>query len=38
MDKNGTLTIEEFVKLGRQYFLSEDENSPSRFFWGPLAP
>lgn len=38
IDKNGDgkLSIKEFVKLGREYFLTEDERKVSRMFWGPL--
>lgn len=39
IDKNsdGKLSRKEFVKLGREYFLSEDERKISRMFWGPLV-
>lgn len=39
IDKNGDgkLTIKEFVKLGREFFLTEDERKVSRMFWGPLV-
>lgn len=39
IDKNGDgkLSIKEFVKLGREYFLTEDEKRISRMFWGPLV-
>lgn len=39
IDKNGDgkLSIKEFVKLGREYFLTENEGKVSRMFWGPLA-
>lgn len=39
IDRNsdGKLSIKEFVKLGRDFFLSEDERKISRMFWGPLA-
>jgi Ca2+-binding EF-hand superfamily protein len=33
---DGKLSKKEFVKLGRDYFLNEDEICPSRMFWGPL--
>lgn len=38
IDKNGDgkISIKEFVKLGREYFLTEDERRISRMFWGPL--
>lgn len=38
IDKNGDgkLTQKEFVKLGREFFLTEDERKVSRMFWGPL--
>jgi len=34
---DGKLSIKEFVKLGREYFLTENEKKVSRMFWGPLA-
>lgn len=34
---DGKLSKKEFVKLGRDYFLNEDETCPSRMFWGPLS-
>lgn len=39
IDKNGDgkLSIKEFVKLGREFFLTEDEKRVSRMFWGPLV-
>lgn len=38
IDKNGDgqLSMKEFVHLGRQYFLTEDETKISKMFWGPL--
>lgn len=33
---DGKLSLKEFVKLGREYLLSEDEKKPSKYFWGPL--
>lgn len=38
IDKNGDgkLSIKEFVKLGREFFFTEDERRVSRMFWGPL--
>lgn len=37
INKDGYLSLEEFVKLGREFFLTEDEHSPSKAFWGPLV-
>jgi len=39
IDKNndGSLSIKEFCKMGKDFFLSEDENRPSKQFWGPLV-
>lgn len=37
LNGDGKLTIKEFVKLGREFFLSEDESRPSKLFWGPLT-
>lgn len=34
---DGKLSKKEFVKLGRDFFTSEDENRPSKLFWGPLV-
>uniref|UniRef100_A0A1A9VCS6 EF-hand domain-containing protein n=1 Tax=Glossina austeni TaxID=7395 RepID=A0A1A9VCS6_GLOAU len=38
IDKNGDglISLNEFVHLGRQFFLTEDETKISKFFWGPL--
>lgn len=38
IDKNGDgqLSLKEFVHLGRQFFLTEDETKISKMFWGPL--
>lgn len=40
IDKNndGMLSIKEFVKLGRDFFLSENPKRVSKNFWGPLVP
>lgn len=40
IDKNGDgmLSIKEFVKLGRDFFLTENPKRVSRKFWGPLVP
>jgi len=39
IDKNGDgkLSMKEFVKLGRNFFLTEDERKISKMFWGPLV-
>ncbi len=36
-DGDGDLSNEEFTNFGQQFFLSNDESSPSRFFFGPLV-
>ncbi|XP_075154825.1 sarcoplasmic calcium-binding protein [Haematobia irritans] len=38
IDKNGDgqLSLKEFVHLGRQFFITEDETKISKMFWGPL--
>ncbi|XP_004536398.1 sarcoplasmic calcium-binding protein [Ceratitis capitata] len=38
IDKNGDgqLSLKEFLHLGRQYFLTEDDTKISKMFWGPL--
>lgn len=33
---DGNISLDEFVTAGTDFFVSEDENSPSKFFWGPL--
>ncbi|KAF2878758.1 hypothetical protein ILUMI_27409, partial [Ignelater luminosus] len=33
---DGKLTMKEFVKHGRQFFLTEDQECISKYFWGPL--
>ncbi|XP_026278925.2 sarcoplasmic calcium-binding protein [Frankliniella occidentalis] len=35
---DGRLSSKEFVKLGRDFFLTEDPRRPSKMFWGPLVP
>lgn len=39
IDRNGDgkLSMKEFVKLGRDFFLNEDESCASKMFWGPLV-
>ncbi|XP_044739315.1 sarcoplasmic calcium-binding protein [Chrysoperla carnea] len=38
IDKNtdGFLSLDEFVLLGREFLISEDETKVSQMFWGPL--
>lgn len=33
---DGDISLDEFVTAGTEFFTSEDESSPSKFFWGPL--
>ncbi|KAI8125181.1 hypothetical protein FF38_06461 [Lucilia cuprina] len=33
---DGQVSLKEFVHLGRQFFLTEDETKISKMFWGPL--
>ncbi|XP_044260480.1 sarcoplasmic calcium-binding protein [Tribolium madens] len=35
-DGDGVVTMKEFVKHGREFFLTEDENKISKYFFGPL--
>ncbi len=35
-DSDGDLSNQEFTNFGKEFFLSNDESSPSRFFFGPL--
>lgn len=37
LNKDGKLSKKEFIKLGRDFFLSEKEHKPSKLFWGPLV-
>ncbi|SPP78379.1 blast:Sarcoplasmic calcium-binding protein [Drosophila guanche] len=39
IDKNGDgqLSLKEFVHLGRQFFITEDDTKISKMFWGPLV-
>lgn len=37
INNDGKLSKKEFLKLGREFFLSEDEMRPSKLFWGPLV-
>lgn len=34
---DGQLSLEEFVTAGVDFFTSEDEASPNKYFWGPLV-
>lgn len=34
---DGEISLEEFLESGEGFFLSEDTNSPSKLFWGPLV-
>lgn len=34
---DGKVTMKEFVKHGRDFFVTEDENRISKYFWGPLV-
>lgn len=36
-NNDGQLSLEEFVQAGTDFFTSENENSPSKLFWGPLV-
>ncbi|XP_014361232.2 sarcoplasmic calcium-binding protein [Papilio machaon] len=33
---DGKLSLKEFVKLGKDFFFTEDESKVSKMFWGPL--
>ncbi|XP_041971927.1 sarcoplasmic calcium-binding protein [Aricia agestis] len=33
---DGKLSLKEFVKLGKDFFFTEDETRVSKMFWGPL--
>ncbi|KZC09655.1 PREDICTED: sarcoplasmic calcium-binding protein [Dufourea novaeangliae] len=34
---DGKISLNEFVSLGRDFFLTEDPTKPSKHFWGPLV-
>jgi len=34
---DGDISLDEFVTAGTDFFTSEDEKSPSQYFWGPLV-
>lgn len=35
-NQDGKISMKEFIKHGREYFVTEDENRISKMFWGPL--
>ena len=35
-DGDGELSVDEFVAAGQEFFIGEDESSPSKYFWGAL--
>lgn len=37
VNSDGTLSKEEFAEFGKNFFLNQDKNDPSRLFFGPLA-
>lgn len=37
MNEDGKLSMKEFIKLGRDFFLTDDQTKPSKHFWGPLV-
>ncbi|XP_075983989.1 sarcoplasmic calcium-binding protein [Anticarsia gemmatalis] len=36
-NSDGKLSLKEFVKLGKDFFFTEDERRVSKMFWGPLV-
>ncbi|KOC60543.1 Sarcoplasmic calcium-binding protein [Habropoda laboriosa] len=34
---DGKISTEEFITLGREFFLTKDSTKPSKHFWGPLV-
>lgn len=36
-NNNGKVTLKEFVGHGKDFFLTEDEERVSKYFWGPLV-
>ncbi|KAK9303744.1 hypothetical protein QLX08_004625 [Tetragonisca angustula] len=34
---DGKISFDEFITLGREFFLTEDPTKPSKYFWGPLV-
>ncbi|XP_060811606.1 sarcoplasmic calcium-binding protein [Bombus pascuorum] len=37
INDDGKISFEEFITLGREFFLTEDPTKPSKYFWGPLV-
>ena len=36
-DGDGTLSSQEFVAAGEEFFVGEDENASTQTYWGPLV-
>ncbi len=36
-NNDGLLSLDEFKAAGLDFFMSKDEKSPSKVFWGPLV-
>jgi len=36
-DHDGQLSITEFTSAGTEFFMSEDQENPTKIFWGPLV-
>lgn len=36
-NNDGQLSLDEFVTAGVDFFISEDDKSPNKLFWGPLV-
>lgn len=36
-NEDGKISLKEFIKLGRDFFLTQDHTKPSKHFWGPLV-
>ena len=34
---DGKISLKEFIKLGRDFFLTQNHTKPSKHFWGPLV-
>jgi len=35
-NNDGMLSVEEFSAAGKDFFVSTDESSPNKYFWGAL--